>query len=64
MSEGAGTPLVTAPAAPGGRPAGAGVATEEVVVLDYGGQYIQLIARRVRDCGVFSELLPHGSAPD
>ncbi len=32
---------------------------EEVIVLDYGGQYSQLIARRVRDCGVFSELLAH-----
>ena len=32
---------------------------EEVVVLDYGGQYAQLIARRVRECGVFSELLPY-----
>jgi GMP synthase (glutamine-hydrolysing) len=42
------------PAGDGGIPE----VNEEVIVLDYGGQYSQLIARRVRDCGVFSELLP------
>src|SRR3954471_17140007 len=42
----------------GSAEAGAG-RQDEVLVLDFGGQYSQLIARRVRECGVFSELLPH-----
>lgn len=32
-----------------------------VIVLDFGGQYNQLIVRRVRDAGVYSELLPYST---
>lgn len=34
---------------------------QEVIILDFGGQYNQLIARRVRECNVYCEVKPYNT---
>lgn len=40
------------------------MAQNGIVILDYGSQFTQLIARRIRSRGVFSQILPWNAAPE
>ena len=52
-----------AKASPAGGGGGPGGRRQTIAILDFGAQYTQLIARRVRDEGVFSRIHPCNAPP-
>jgi GMP synthase (glutamine-hydrolysing) len=38
--------------------------SEKIIILDFGSQYTQLIARKVRECGVYAEIFPYNMELD
>lgn len=58
-------PQASAPEAPAsGASASGAPVRDRVLILDFGSQFTQLIARRVRESGVYCEILPADAAPE
>src|ERR1051325_1089359 len=63
MSAGNDSAVITKPASSHAEQ-GARPKHDRILILDFGSQVTQLIARRVRDAGVFSEVFPYDIGDD